>query len=465
MSLFYSSKNFVYYQNIENKNMKALILAAGNGTRMQPVTRGRHKSLMPLFGLKIIERVILGAKEAGITEFVIVTGYKGKDLRKFLGSGEKYNISISFVHNNNWEKANGISALLAKEHFNENFALLMSDHVFDPKTLSRIQRLKLNKNECALAIDKNLDRVLDVNDTTKVLVKGNKIIGLNKDLKNYNAYDTGMFICSPYIFEVLKKTTALGKNSLSDGMRVIAKEGNLRSLDNKGKFWADCDTWEDIKFARKKFINDLTKGEDGIISKQFNRKISTLISRYLVNTSITPNMISFTILMMAIPTFLLLASGIYPWLILGGLLIQLMSILDGVDGEIARMKFARSSWGEFLDANLDKYVDTAAVAGMTLGFLKITGNSWIIPISLFLIFGLGLDGYMPNKFQVITGKKLKFGMLKIINIKRDTRLLILSLGAIFNLILLSFVVLLVFYHFKVFIRLVSAKRISEHLKI
>ena len=445
--------------------MKALIIAAGNGTRMQTVTRGRHKSLMPLLGLKIIERVILGAKEAGITEFVIVTGYKGKDLRKFLGSGEKYNISISFVHNNNWEKANGISALLAKEHFNENFALLMSDHVFDPKTLSRIQRLKLNKNECALAIDKNLDRVLDVNDTTKVLVKGNKIIGLNKDLKNYNAYDTGMFICSPYIFEVLKKTTALGKNSLSDGMRVIAKEGNLRSLDNKGKFWADCDTWEDIKFARKKFINDLTKGEDGIISKQFNRKISTLISRYLVNTSITPNMISFTILMMAIPTFLLLASGIYPWLILGGLLIQLMSILDGVDGEIARMKFARSSWGEFLDANLDKYVDTAAVAGMTLGFLKITGNSWIIPISLFLIFGLGLDGYMPNKFQVITGKKLKFGMLKIINIKRDTRLLILSLGAIFNLILLSFVVLLVFYHFKVFIRLVSAKRISEQLKI
>src|SRR3989338_2145529 len=445
--------------------MKALIIAAGNGTRMQTVIRGRHKSLMPLLGLKIIERVILGAKEAGISEFVIVTGYKGKDLRKFLGSGEKYNISISFVHNNNWEKANGISALLAKEHFNENFALLMSDHVFDPKTLSRIQRLKLNKNECALAIDKNLDRVLDVNDTTKVLVKGNKIIGLNKDLKNYNAYDTGMFICSPYIFEVLKKTTALGKNSLSDGMRVIAKEGNLRSLDNKGKFWADCDTWEDIKFARKKFINDLTKGEDGIISKQFNRKISTLISRYLVNTSITPNMISFTILMMAIPTFLLLASGIYPWLILGGLLIQLMSILDGVDGEIARMKFTRSSWGEFLDANLDKYVDTAAVAGMTLGFLKITGNSWIIPISLFLIFGLGLDGYMPNKFQVITGKKLKFGMLQIINIKRDTRLLILSLGAIFNLILLSFVVLLVFYHFKVFIRLVSAKRISEHLKI
>lgn len=441
--------------------MKALIIAAGNGTRMQPVTRGRHKSLMTLLGLKIMERVILGAKVARISEFVIVTGYRGKELQRFIGDGSKYQVSIEYIQNDDWEKANGISVLLAKKHINENFALLMSDHVFDPKTLTRIQRLNLKKNGCVLATDKHLDRVLDVADTTKVLIKGNKIININKDLENYNAYDTGMFVCSPYIFEVLEKTTSHGKNSLSDGMRVIASEGNLRSLDNKGKFWSDCDTWEDIKYAKKKFINSLTKNEDGIISKQFNRKISTLISRYLVNTAITPNMISFSILVMAIPTFLFLASGIYPWLIVGGLLIQLMSILDGTDGEIARMKFIESSWGGFLDANLDKYVDTAAIAGMTLGYLKITGNLWIIPISLFLIFGLGLDGYMPNKFRVLTGKRLKFSILKFINIKRDARLLVLSLGAGLNLILISFVTLLVFYHLKVIIRLISAKQISD----
>lgn len=130
--------------------MKALIIAAGNGTRMQPVTQGRHKSLMPLLGLKIIERVILGAKEAGIHEFVIVTGYKGEKLQGFLGNGAKYGISISFVQNNNWEKANGISALIARNHFNENFVLLMSDHVFNPKTLIRIQRLKLKKRRMRL---------------------------------------------------------------------------------------------------------------------------------------------------------------------------------------------------------------------------------------------------------------------------------------------------------------------------
>lgn len=445
--------------------MKALIIAAGNGTRMQTVTRGQHKSLMPLLGLKIIERVILGAKEAGIYEFVIVTGYKGEKLRGFLGDGTNYGISISFVQNDNWEKANGISTLVAQKYFNENFVLLMSDHVFAPKTLIRIKRLKLKQHECALAIDKNLDSVCDVSDTTKVMVKNGRAIALNKNLEAYNAYDTGMFVCSPYIFKVLEKTTKRGKNSLSDGIRELISEGNLRILDNKGSFWADCDTWEDIKFARKKFIKSLSKGEDGIISKRFNRKISTLISGHLVNTPITPNMISFIILLLAIPTFFLLATGIYPWLILGGILIQFMSVLDGCDGELARMNFRQSNWGGFLDANLDKYIDAAAVAGMTLGYLKITGNFWIIPISLFLIFGLGLDGYMPNKFQVMTGKRLNFYTLKFVNIKRDSRLLILSLGAVFNLILFSFLILLIFYHLKVVIRLISAKQINGQLKI
>lgn len=441
--------------------MKALIIAAGNGTRMQPVTQGRHKSLMPLLGLKIIERVILGAKEAGIFEFVMVTGYKGKILQKFIGDGSRYGVSISFVQNDDWEKANGISALIAREHFSENFALLMSDHVFNPKTLVKIQRLKLQKDECALAIDKKLDDVLDVEDTTKVLSKGGRAIAINKHLDKYNAYDTGMFVCSPYIFEVLKRTTSKGKNSLSDGMRMLVAENKLRTLDNKGRFWADCDTWEDIKFAKGKLLKSLAKRDDGVISKRFNRKVSTFVSRYLVNTPVTPNIISYLILFLAIPTFFFLATGMYPWLILGGFAIQLMSILDGVDGEIARMKFMGSNWGGFLDANLDKYVDTAAVAGMALGYLKVTGNYWVIPVSLFLIFGLGLDGYMPNKFQVMTGKRLNFHILKFFNIKRDARLLILSLGAIFNLVLLSFVILLVFYHIKVVIRLISARRIND----
>jgi len=443
--------------------MKALIIAAGNGTRMQPVTRGRHKSLMPLLGLKIIERVILGAKEAGIYEFVIVTGYKGEKLREFLGDGSKYEVSISFVHNSHWEKANGISALTAQKYFNENFALLMSDHVFSPNTLIRIQRLKLKNNECALAIDKNLDSVLDVEDTTKVMVKDGKAIALNKNLDEYNAYDTGMFVCSPYIFKVLEKTTKRGKNSLSDSMRVLISEGDLRTLDNKGRLWADCDTWEDIKFAEKKLLKNLSKPSDGILSKKFNRKVSTFITRFLVKTPITPNMISVFIPVLTVLTFFLLSKGTYPWLIFGGLMIQFLSIIDGCDGEIARLKFMKSFLGAWLDPILDRYVDMILIAGMAYGYWNTTNNNFILFMAIIVIFADVLQDYMSSKFFMITGKKLISSF--DFPFKRDVRMLILALGAITGQILASFLIFAIAAHIKAAAKIVNAKRINDQLKI
>ena len=443
--------------------MKALIIAAGNGTRMQPVTRGRHKSLMPLLGLKIIERVILGAKEAGIYEFVIVTGYKGKILQGFLGNGAKYGVSISFVQNDNWEKANGISALVAKKHFKENFALLMSDHVFNSKTLVKIQRLKLQKDECVLAIDKNLDDVLDVEDTTKVMAKGGKAIALHKHLDKYNAYDTGMFVCSPYIFEVLKKTTSKGKNSLSDGMRMLIKEGKLRILNNKNNFWADCDTWEDIKFAEKKLLKSLIKSKDGMMSKNLNRRVSTFITRFLIKTPITPNMITFAIpTLFGIPTFFLLAQGTYPWILIGGIMIQFMSIIDGVDGEISRLKYLKSIWGKWLDPIVDRYVDTIVIAGMGYGYWRITGNANIIPVLAFVMLSELFSDYLSSKFESQTGRKLKFSGVEF---KRDLRLLVLAIGAITNQILPTFILFIIISHLKFAGQIIAGRRIAQNITV
>lgn len=441
--------------------MKALIIAAGDGTRMQPVTRGRHKSLMSLLGLRILERVILASKEAGINEFVIVTGYRGEDLKLTIGSGEKYGVSIKYVENKKWERANGLSVLAARKYFDKNFVLLMSDHVFDFKTLKRIQRLKLKENECVLAVDRKMDSVLDVSDTTKVVFKKGKVISIGKHLEGYNAYDTGMFVCSPYIFEVLKKTTGVGKNSLTNGMSIMAKEGELRAFDIKDKFWADCDTYEDIKFAEKRLLASLTKAEDGIVSKKFNRKISTFITRFLVKTSITPNMISAVIPVMAVFTFFLLSKGTYPWIFAGGLLTQFMSIFDGCDGEIARLKFMHSKWGVWLDPILDRYVDTAVIAGMAYGYWNVTGNKFILPIAVFMMLVMMLDGYMPNKFEVEIGRKLKFTGLKF---KRDVRMLILALGAMTGQVLLAFIIFILFSQYKIIGRLIAGKRICEETK-
>ena len=435
--------------------MKALIIAAGNGTRMQPVTHGRHKSLMNLLGLKIIERVILGAKEAGIFEFVVVTGYKGEELEESIGDGSHFGVSITFVHNSNWEKANGISVFKAKDYFKENFILLMSDHVFDWKTLLKLKRIKLKKNECVLAIDKNLDSVLDIVDTTKVLIKNSKISSLSKDLDIYNAYDTGMFLCSPNIFAVLNKTISHHKNSLSDGMRELVKEGKLRAFNIEGKFWSDCDTYADIKFAENKLLKSLTKSEDGVISKIINRKISIFISKYLVNTRITPNQITILNLMIGISSALFFAQGSYPWIFIGGVLAQATSITDGCDGEIARLKFLSSKFGAWLDDTFDRYIDMLIVIGMAFGYWTVSQNLMVWPVALFAVMGLALLVYLPTKYRDITSRNLVWYGPKF---KRPGRLLLIMFAGITGIIFPTLILIALISN------LISVSRIIVALK-
>ena len=440
--------------------MKALIIAAGNGTRMQPVTRGRHKSLMSLLGLKIIERIILAAKEAGIFEFVIVTGYKEKELRESVGDGSRLGVSITFVHNNNWEKANGISVFKARDYFKENFILLMSDHVFDWQTLLKFKRIKLKKDECALAIDKNLDSVLDIDDTTKVLVKNDKISLISKNLGVYNGYDTGMFLCSPYIFKILKETISNHKNSLTNGMKIIAEEGKLRAFNIKGKFWSDCDTYADIKFAESKLLKNLNKSADGIISKTINRKVSIFISKYLVKTGLTPNQISIFNLMIGISSALLFAIGSFPWIFIGGIFAQMTSITDGCDGEVARLKFLSTKFGAWLDDVFDRYIDMLIVIGMAYGYWIISQNSLVWPIATFAIMGLALLNYLPAKHRDITNRELVWYGPKF---KRPGRLLLIMFAGITGLIFPTLILIALISNLISISRIIVAARENQKL--
>jgi len=102
---------------------KALIIAAGQGSRLHSITNGNPKPLTNLLGLSLIERVMLSVKEAGVHEFVMVIGYLGNKIKAKLGDGTKYGAKITYVDNDEWQKGNGISVLKARESLNKNLNL------------------------------------------------------------------------------------------------------------------------------------------------------------------------------------------------------------------------------------------------------------------------------------------------------------------------------------------------------
>ena len=102
---------------------------------------------------------------------------------------------------------------------------------------------------------------------------------------------------------------------------------------------------------------------DGIVSRYLNRPLSRPAARALVGTPVTPNSITVTTLLLAFATAAGLAAG---YNIIGGIAIQVVSVVDGVDGELARLRNATTRFGAVLDAITDRYADAAIIGGLTI---------------------------------------------------------------------------------------------------
>ena len=231
---------------------QCLILAAGNGTRIRSVSAGLPKPLVDFRGKPILEHVIRRAIHAGIERFVIVVGYRSDLIRSWLDA-RLLGVSVTLVENQEYHKANGISALKAKDEIHENFLLLMADHIFEPETARVLLKQRIGPGEVILAVDPNIDRIFDLNDATKVRRDGDRIVDIGKEIAHYDALDTGMFLCSPALFGRLEAATKDGNCSLSDGMRQLASERRLRALEIGDAHWQDVDTPEALAFAEEVF--------------------------------------------------------------------------------------------------------------------------------------------------------------------------------------------------------------------
>lgn len=364
---------------------KALIIAAGNGSRLKTETDDTPKPLRKVAGVPLLNRVIHLAKKAGITEFVIVVGHQKEKIIKEL-TDSKLPVKITFVENPDWQKSNGVSVLKAKDELKENFVLLMSDHLFDFKTLEKFSKANLGDNRALLAVDYRIKDVFDLDDATKVEEVGGKIKTIGKTISSYNCIDTGMFLMTPEIFTLLDETYKIkGDTSLSDGIQALSARNQMGTWDIQGAFWQDVDTPEMFKHAEDHLFNACRKSTDGVISRNFNRHVSLFFTRFLVKTPITANMMTFVTFVVGVLSGYFVSQGTYLSGFLGAFLFKLSSILDGCDGELSKLKYTESKMGQWLDTAGDNLTYIIFIIGVVIGvnrmndpYVHITGPMTLI---------------------------------------------------------------------------------------
>lgn len=409
--------------------MKCLIIAAGRGARLR--AKGEVKPLVPLLGVPLIERVIRSAIEGGVDEFYVVTGYQGEQVANFLKQlAKRLNVAVTLIQNDDWQKENGFSVLKARDAITEPFLLLMADNLFDPGIIQSLQKHPLNDGEVLLAVDTDINNPLvDMEDVTRVRIENGHILNIGKTIDDFNGFDTGLFLCTPVVFEALERACKIHNDTtLSAAIRVLADEKRAKSVQARG-FWIDVDDEKAFQKAEGKLL-DLLHGKtnDGPVSHWLNRPVSIRFSKILVNFNITPNQISFFSFMLSMIAAGLFALGNYGYLALGGIIAQFASIIDGSDGEVARLKYLSSDYGGWFDAVLDRYADAFLLFGLTLYVYSQNQSTFALGVGFLAIIGSFMLSYTADKYDRLIKNRIQKG----IRLGRDVRVFLIFLGAILN---------------------------------
>ena len=219
----------------------AVILAAGEGSRL--AHQGYAKPLLPLLGVPLLERSIRCLMAAGIRRIVVVCGHRGEEVAAFAKAlGHRIDADLHVIRHQRWRGGNGSSALAAKPAVNGTFLMVMCDHLFGPEMLSRLMRSRVPKGGLVLAVDGDLrNRLVDMEDVTRVRRCNGDIKAIGKGLDDFDAFDTGAFLCTQGVFAALSAAVEANEGSLSAAVTRLAEKNKAATLDVSGAFWMDVD--------------------------------------------------------------------------------------------------------------------------------------------------------------------------------------------------------------------------------
>lgn len=426
------SSSLVAMNDLEPRQpLPAVILAAGEGGRLR-LAAGKPKPLVELVGLTLAERTVAQLRLAGISRFVVVLGFEADRVRReFERIAHARHCSIDFVVARDWKKGNGASAAAAASLVGDSpFLLTMVDHIVSLAAVERLLASPPSPGHIKLAVDFAKESVFDLDDATKVRLADDRITAIGKDLSAYDALDTGLFYCTPALFSAIRRGAANGHYSLSAGISECIRKQRMNAVDVTGHPWIDVDTPAAHSEAKRRIETGLGKStEDGFVARALNRPISARLSRLLLRTRLTPNQVTVMSFSLAMMGAAALATAHAGWWIAAGVLIQLASIVDGCDGEIARAKLLHSNRGAWLDTLLDRYSDIGIGIAITFAAYSLLPSPWIWLAGTLAVISFLLASYVTKEYQLRFGRAFPDSFANRLK-RRDLRLLILAVGAI-----------------------------------
>ncbi|MEY5011100.1 MAG: Nucleoside-diphosphate-sugar pyrophosphorylase [Verrucomicrobiota bacterium] len=219
---------------------KAVILAAGRGTRMRELTDDLPKPMIPVHGRPILLHILEGLKAAGVTQFLLVVGYREDVVRAFFGDGTSFGVQVHYVTQVVQDGTGRVVELARDFAGSDPFVLSYGDILVDPANYRRL--VQLGTEEAVLSVKLNEDvskgGAVFVNERFELTDLREKPRPGEPTSPWYNA---GVYTFRPSIFEHTARLekSPRGEYELTDAIRTLAQSGNVVQAFELQGDWAD----------------------------------------------------------------------------------------------------------------------------------------------------------------------------------------------------------------------------------
>jgi phosphatidylglycerophosphate synthase len=314
---------------------------------------GRGSVPRRILGLTLLERSLLEAAKAGVASTTVLAGPGEGGLAAILGASRALRRSgIRFEVIPAGENADSL-ALPQDGHV----LVLERDAVFAAALLADPAVASLRQGESAVFADRR------------------------------GGVFAGVAVCASAFARALAADREHDRTTFSEA--DWARYGQASVLDPGDRLALVVATGAAAREARRRLLASVRKPTDGFVSRTCNRPISLAMSRFFILVGATPNMISGLGLALGLAGAWLVAGGAYGGALLGAFLFQVASIVDGSDGEVAKLTYSSSPHGSWIDTACDQAASLAFFAALPIGAWRATGDRVYLTLGVTTLLALG----------------------------------------------------------------------------
>ncbi len=220
----------------------AVILAAGEGRRLAPLTNRRPKPMIPVANRPLLEHVVEAVAAAGIDRIALVVGYRQERIRNHFGDGDDWDVTIEYVEQRT-QLGTGHAVLQAEPVVDGPFVVLNGDRVVDPSIIGRIWELARGGADPAMAVT-TAERPREYG---VVRLEGDRVTGIDEKPEGpvqTNRINAGVYGFSPAVFDAIRETNTSGEVGLTATLHDLASAATVTAVPYDGRWLDVSNLWD-----------------------------------------------------------------------------------------------------------------------------------------------------------------------------------------------------------------------------